>query len=82
MADFQARGISRVGISIVGLVFILLQGQGVRGQNGGGRKCQEITIPMCKDMAYNYTHYPNRFNHDTQDEAGLEVHQVTMTTIY
>ena len=46
------------------------------GQGAAGRKCQEITIPMCRGIAYNYTHYPNRFNHDTQEEAGLEVHQV------
>lgn len=39
------------------------------------RKCQEITIPMCRGIPYNLTSYPNRFNHDTQEEAGLEVHQ-------
>ncbi|XP_029109152.1 frizzled-8-like [Scleropages formosus] len=39
------------------------------------RTCQEITVPLCKGIGYNYTHLPNRFNHDTQDEAGLEVHQ-------
>lgn len=38
-------------------------------------QCQEITIPMCKGIGYNYTYMPNQFNHDTQDEAGLEVHQ-------
>ncbi|CAH1790359.1 unnamed protein product [Owenia fusiformis] len=40
------------------------------------RKCQEITIPMCKDIpGYNLTYMPNEFNHDSQEEAGLEVHQ-------
>lgn len=39
------------------------------------RKCQEITIPMCKGIGYNLTHFPNQFNHETQEEAGLEVHQ-------
>ena len=38
-------------------------------------QCQEITIPMCKGIGYNYTYMPNQFNHDTQEEAGLEVHQ-------
>ncbi|KAK3591645.1 hypothetical protein CHS0354_040554 [Potamilus streckersoni] len=42
---------------------------------GETRKCQEITIPMCKGIGYNYTYMPNQFNHETQDEAGLEVHQ-------
>ncbi|NWR30233.1 FZD8 protein, partial [Tachuris rubrigastra] len=37
--------------------------------------CQEITVPLCKGIGYNYTYMPNQFNHDTQDEAGLEVHQ-------
>lgn len=37
--------------------------------------CQEITIPMCRGIGYNYTFMPNQFNHDNQEEAGLEVHQ-------
>ncbi|KAG9355174.1 hypothetical protein JZ751_000012 [Albula glossodonta] len=37
--------------------------------------CQEISVPLCKGIGYNYTYMPNQFNHDTQDEAGLEVHQ-------
>ncbi|ELT92800.1 hypothetical protein CAPTEDRAFT_140195 [Capitella teleta] len=41
----------------------------------GPRQCQEITIPMCRGIGYNLTHMPNQFNHDTQEEAGLEVHQ-------
>ncbi|XP_029985282.1 frizzled-8-like [Sphaeramia orbicularis] len=38
-------------------------------------RCQEITVPLCKGVGYNRTYMPNRFKHDTQDEAGLEVHQ-------
>ena len=37
------------------------------------RRCQEITIPMCKGIGYNLTYMPNQFNHETQEEAGLEV---------
>lgn len=37
------------------------------------RQCQPITIPMCKDIGYNLTFMPNEFNHETQEEAGLEV---------
>ena len=47
-------------------------------QAGGGdqpKKCEEITIPMCRGIGYNLTHLPNQFNHHTQGEAGLEVHQ-------
>lgn len=38
-------------------------------------KCEEITIPMCMNIGYNYTRMPNELNHDNQEEAGLEVHQ-------
>lgn len=41
---------------------------------GDGVRCQEITIPMCKTIQYNYTNMPNSFNHETQEEAGMEVH--------
>lgn len=37
--------------------------------------CLEISVPLCRGIGYNYTYMPNQFNHDTQDEAGLEVHQ-------
>lgn len=38
-------------------------------------KCEEITIPMCLGIGYNMTRMPNPLNHETQEEAGLEVHQ-------
>ncbi|XP_028820357.1 frizzled-5 [Denticeps clupeoides] len=37
--------------------------------------CEPITVPMCKGIGYNLTYMPNLFNHDTQEEVGLEVHQ-------
>lgn len=43
---------------------------------GGGAlqpRCQEITIPMCRGIGYNLTSFPNALDHDTQEEAGLEV---------
>jgi len=46
---------------------------GVAG--GGAKRCEPITIPMCKDLQYNMTIIPNLLNHPTQDDAGLEVHQ-------
>ena len=39
------------------------------------RKCEKIKIPMCQSIGYNLTYLPNMFNHDTQEEAELEVHQ-------
>ncbi|KAL7297104.1 hypothetical protein TKK_0009526 [Trichogramma kaykai] len=38
-------------------------------------RCEEITIPMCRGIGYNFTAMPNELNHDSQEEAGLEVHQ-------
>lgn len=39
------------------------------------RKCEKIKIPLCQSVGYNLTYMPNMFNHDTQEEAALEVHQ-------
>ena len=39
-------------------------------QNG---KCEEITVPMCRNMEYNMTSMPNQFNHESQTEAAMEV---------
>lgn len=49
-------------------------GGGGTGIGGGGR-CEEITIPMCRGIGYNMTAMPNQLNHETQEEAGMEVHQ-------
>ncbi|TGZ64955.1 hypothetical protein CRM22_006114 [Opisthorchis felineus] len=38
-------------------------------------KCIPIEIPLCKNIGYNWTYMPNAFHHETQEEAGLEVHQ-------
>ena len=38
-------------------------------------KCEKVTIPMCRHVGYNVTYMPNMFNHGTQAEAALEVHQ-------
>ncbi|KAK2722573.1 frizzled-2-like [Artemia franciscana] len=38
-------------------------------------RCEPITIPLCKDIAYNETIMPNILGHHKQEEAGLEVHQ-------
>ena len=37
-------------------------------------QCETITNPMCRSIGYNITLMPNQFHHDTQEEAGLEVH--------
>lgn len=42
---------------------------------GSKKKCETITIPLCKGIGYNMTSYPNIYGHEKQEEAGLEVHQ-------
>lgn len=60
---------------------VSLQSSGSSGSHLGPvdfnseERCEEITIPMCKGIGYNSTRMPNELNHETQDEAGLEVHQ-------
>lgn len=36
-------------------------------------KCEPITIPLCKDIAYNETIMPNLLNHQKQDDAGMKI---------
>ena len=35
-------------------------------------QCEEISIPMCKEIGYNFTRLPNQFNHESQDEVSIE----------
>ena len=37
--------------------------------------CEPISIPLCKDLPYNQTRFPNLLNHTSQETAGLEIHQ-------
>lgn len=60
---------SNMGVSV--FIFMLL----LSIVNSQQERCEEITIPMCRGIGYNYTSMPNKFHHDTQEEAGLEVHQ-------
>ncbi|XP_042213527.1 frizzled-9-like [Homarus americanus] len=39
------------------------------------RKCERITIPMCKEMPYNTTRMPNLLAHFKQADAAIEVHE-------
>lgn len=38
-------------------------------------KCEQITIPLCTDIEYNMTVFPNLLNHQKQEDASVEVHQ-------
>lgn len=53
------------GVGLAWLVWLGLAGLAWAGDG----QCQEISIPMCKEIGYNYTRLPNQFNHETQDEV-------------
>ncbi|XP_016052645.1 PREDICTED: frizzled-8 [Miniopterus natalensis] len=61
--------------SLLAALALLQLSSGAAAASAKELACQEITVPLCKGIGYNYTYMPNQFNHDTQDEAGLEVHQ-------
>ncbi|KAK2153841.1 hypothetical protein LSH36_283g00005 [Paralvinella palmiformis] len=67
-------------------LLMVVAGQGIGGNSHRTRvssdlglpmhdRCEPITIPMCRDIQYNYTIMPNLLNHQTQNDAGLEVSQ-------
>lgn len=36
-------------------------------------RCEPITVPFCQGIQYNFTMMPNRVNHNSQREAGIEL---------
>uniref|UniRef100_A0A0P4W0I8 FZ domain-containing protein n=1 Tax=Scylla olivacea TaxID=85551 RepID=A0A0P4W0I8_SCYOL len=40
-----------------------------------GPQCEEIKIPMCRQMPYNLTRLPNLLHHSTQENAQLAIEQ-------
>jgi frizzled protein 5/8 len=43
--------------------------------NYNSETCEDVKVPMCKQIGYNQTIFPNEQHHTTQTEAGLEIHQ-------
>ncbi|KAM9476097.1 frizzled-10 [Clarias gariepinus] len=41
----------------------------------GEGRCQEISIPLCKDIGYNLTVMPNLMGHENQIEASIKLHE-------
>ncbi|KAK7938553.1 hypothetical protein WMY93_001879 [Mugilogobius chulae] len=77
--SFLPRSFSaRVSFSMASLLLLLLLFLSSPLSNMAASKdlvCEPITVPMCRGIGYNLTYMPNQFNHDTQEEVGLEVHQ-------
>lgn len=64
-------------VSMASLVLLILLVSCPSLSSGASKDlvCEPITVPMCRGIGYNLTYMPNQFNHDTQEEVGLEVHQ-------
>lgn len=56
------------------LAFVIVIGNGQR-MLPPHDKCQLISVPLCKDLPYNWTMMPNLLNHQNQEDARLEVNQ-------
>ena len=63
--------INSLFINLIKLLVILMTCLAACGRSDT-RRCEEISIPMCRGIGYNFTAMPNQFHHETQEEAGLE----------
>ena len=54
---------------IMAMMMLMLVTLLVTQTRAEGGQCEEIQIPMCKDIGYNFTRLPNEFNHESQDEV-------------
>ncbi|XP_034267246.1 atrial natriuretic peptide-converting enzyme isoform X1 [Pantherophis guttatus] len=43
----------------------------VNNSQGNCSQCEHITLELCLNLPYNYTHYPNYLGHRTQKEASV-----------
>ena len=39
----------------------------------GNEECEEIRVPICQGIGYNYTKVPYAFNYNSQEEIAMEV---------
>ena len=46
-----------------------------------GPQCEEIRIPMCRQMPYNLTRLPNLLHHSTQENAQLAIEQFKVSVM-
>jgi len=64
----------------VGLLLLCMAGfcsaiSSIDQERPGEGRCQEIAIPLCKDIGYNLTVMPNLMGHEDQSEAAIKLHE-------
>lgn len=47
------------------------------GLQGRKSKCQKITIPLCANIGYNTTRFPNFFGQENEEDAAAKIHEFT-----
>lgn len=60
----------------VGPLFILLL-VCMSGLQGKKSKCEKITIPLCTNLGYNTTGFPNFLGQENQEDAAAKIHEFT-----
>ena len=65
----SAQRFTFVCVQTIFLIHVLVSGIASANE----KKCEVLTIPMCKNLGYQTTYMPNRFNHKTQKDAALEI---------
>lgn len=55
-------------------IFLLVCLPGLLGKKS---KCQKITIPLCANIGYNTTRFPNFLGQETQEDAAAKIHEFT-----
>ena len=48
-----------------------------RDYRGKNHKCQKITIPLCANIGYNTTRFPNFFGQENEEDAAAKIHEFT-----
>ncbi|KAK6025612.1 hypothetical protein OSTOST_08484 [Ostertagia ostertagi] len=62
-----------VQIGLLAVIFSQLQAASIFDQTSKG-KCQPIEIPLCKEVPYNYTYFPNPYLQQDQQSVSSPQH--------
>ncbi|XP_023858192.1 frizzled-10-like [Salvelinus sp. IW2-2015] len=71
---------STAKLSLVNVLLVCLSGgcsaiSSIDPDRPGEGRCQQIVIPLCKDIGYNMTRMPNLMGHEDQNEAAIKLHE-------
>ncbi|CDQ73115.1 unnamed protein product [Oncorhynchus mykiss] len=71
---------STAKLSLINVLLVCLSGgcsaiSSIDPDRPGEGRCQQIVIPLCKDIGYNMTRMPNLMGHEDQNEAAIKLHE-------